>query len=272
MRELILSDYVSLLGECISYDEALERITYVDILEGKIFAINGTNGISEELANIPYVSSFKLFAPDLYIATALNILFFLDPLGNVLKFETIPFVAQGMRTNDVGIDIFGNIFIGIMWIESSLGSGCICKRSNTGEWSMFIENIGIPNTLTWDYMLHRFYFADSSNGKIMVTSADNCKSPTLRKNDYEVFCDAGILPGLPDGSILDTNGNLWNARWDGGQVAVISPNGEILKQILTSAHRPTSCAFDLQQNLIISTASVGILNPGPTDGKVMSIT
>ena len=113
MREFTLSDYVSQLGECVSYDEALERITYVDILEGKILAINGTNSISEELANIPYVSSFKLFTPNLYIATALNILFFLDPLGNVLKFETIPFVAQGMRTNDVGIDIFGNIFIGI---------------------------------------------------------------------------------------------------------------------------------------------------------------
>jgi sugar lactone lactonase YvrE len=50
--------------------------------------------------------------------------------------------------------------------------------------------------------------------------------------------------GIPDGSCLDSGGNLWNARWDGGCVISISPEGQLLENIQVPHARPTSVAIE----------------------------
>jgi len=83
--------------------------------------------------------------------------------------------------------------------------------------------------------------------------------------------------GIPDGSAIDVDGCLWNARWDGGAILRIRPDGQIDRVLSLPIPRPTSCAFggpDLK-TLFVTSAKNG-LTPGqlaefPLSGSVLAI-
>jgi sugar lactone lactonase YvrE len=77
--------------------------------------------------------------------------------------------------------------------------------------------------------------------------------------------------GGPDGSAMDAEGYLWNARWDGSCLLRLTPDGQVDRVIELPINRPTSCVFggeDLKTLYITSAASP--LNH-PLDGALLSI-
>ena len=73
------------------------------------------------------------------------------------------------------------------------------------------------------------------------------------------FADGGEHPGLPDGSTVDADGCLWNARWGGGSVIRYAPNGKADRVVRVAAANPTCVAFggDALSTLYITTARIG---------------
>jgi sugar lactone lactonase YvrE len=61
--------------------------------------------------------------------------------------------------------------------------------------------------------------------------------------------------GIPDGSTLDEEGNLWNARWDGSAILKLRPSGVIDLEITTPFERPTSCVFGVDSNEVFITSA-----------------
>jgi sugar lactone lactonase YvrE len=49
--------------------------------------------------------------------------------------------------------------------------------------------------------------------------------------------------GHPDGSTVDSEGGLWNARWGGSCVIRFTPDGRVDKVVRVPATRVTCCAF-----------------------------
>jgi sugar lactone lactonase YvrE len=137
-----------------------------------------------------------------------------------------------------------------------------------------MEGIGISNTLAWDVARHRMYFGDSMIGAIyaMDFRIDN-GIPEL--GPPEQFAGCNLAPGVPDGSAIDIDGNLWNARWDGGCVVCIDPEGRVIRTLDVKARRPTSCAFygPNRSILAVTTASVGLEGDAISkfDGKVLLV-
>jgi L-arabinonolactonase len=55
---------------------------------------------------------------------------------------------------------------------------------------------------------------------------------------------ARVAPGaFPDGSTVDSLGQLWNAQWSGGRVVCYGPDGIIRHEIEVPASQPTCSAF-----------------------------
>lgn len=55
--------------------------------------------------------------------------------------------------------------------------------------------------------------------------------------------NAAWLPDGADGSAIDRDGYLWNARYGGGCVMRLSPTGEVVEVVKLPASQPVACTF-----------------------------
>jgi L-arabinonolactonase len=84
------------------------------------------------------------------------------------------------------------------------------------------------------------YHADTPQAAIWAFDYDvKAGAPSHRR----IFCGFSDQPGLPDGSVIDSEGYLWNAQWNGSRVARWRPDGSLDRVIETPCLNPTSVAF-----------------------------
>ena len=85
------------------------------------------------------------------------------------------------------------------------------------------------------------------------------------------------LPGFCDGSAIDTEGCLWNARFGGGCVVRFAPDGRVDRTVELPVSNPTSCCFgggDLR-TLYVTSARFGLspeqLARNPHEGALLAL-
>jgi len=158
------------------------------------------------------------------------------------------------RCNDAKCDPMGNLWIGTMDNNERKRTGRLWRFDAGGGECVVLDGIGVANTLAWDMARGRFYFADSMVGDIYRYDYDAASAEIACR---KIFFRRDGAPGIPDGSAIDDEGFLWNARWDGGCVIRISPDGRLDRVIKLPTMRPTSCAFgglDMKTMFITSAA------------------
>lgn len=192
--------------------------------------------------------------------------------GTSRRFADLTGEPDQNRSNDAKCDPTGNLWIGTMDDSEQAVTGRLWQIKIDGSSSVLLTGVGIANTLAWDTRRSRFYFADSLIGDIYVFDYDAVNAEIRNR---QVFFEGGRAPGIPDGSAIDDEGFLWNARWDGSCVVRISPSGKLDRAVELPARRPTSCAFggrDLR-TLFVTSASVGLTesNSDSFDGAVFSM-
>jgi len=98
----------------------------------------------------------------------------------------------------------------------------------------------VPNALAWSPDDRTLYFADTTDGRLRAYAFDPDEG-TL--GAMRVLVERDILPGRPDGAAIDADGCLWSARYEGGCVARITPDGRIDRVIAIPATRVTACTL-----------------------------
>ncbi|MGY4867403.1 SMP-30/gluconolactonase/LRE family protein [Mycolicibacterium elephantis] len=254
------------------FSRADGHLWWVDIPRSVVLRAR-LNGLVERFAGPERISAVVGTFGHAMLLTGERSLWVLDPrkstFKRLLSLEDEPLQN---RCNDAKCDPFGNLWFGTMDDSELQSSGKLWCLTVGGELLCFMEGIGISNTLAWDLTRHCMYFGDSKRGVIFVM--DFRLSDGLPElGPAEQFVGPDLAPGVPDGSAIDVDGNLWNARWDGGCVVCINPNGEVVRILDVKARRPTSCAFygPNQSILAVTTASVGLETQTmePFDGNVL---
>jgi sugar lactone lactonase YvrE len=130
------------------------------------------------------------------------------------------------------------------------------------------EDLGIPNTMVWSPSGDRFYLGDSARNVIWVSSYD-AQAGKLGKR--EVFAERG--PGVPDGSAIDAEGYLWNARFGAGCIIRYGRSGQVDRIVELPARNPTSCCFggEALTKLFVTSANYGTDKPTEWDGAVLVV-
>ena len=97
-----------------------------------------------------------------------------------------------------------------------------------------------------------------------------------RLGERRVFSDEK-LPGYCDGSAIDSQGYLWNARFAGSCLIRFAPDGRVDRKLDLPVTNPTCCCFggpDLK-TLYVTSARFGLgaeqLRRNPSEGAVLAV-
>ena len=155
-----------------------------------------------------------------------------------------PFV----RCNDAAVDPGGALWVGSMRnnvkangdAEPAGGTdGVLYRVDGTGTSTEWRRDLGISNTLLWSPDQSRFYFGDTL--KNCIWSYEYDLAGRSIRGEQPFF--QGFERGSPDGSAIDTEGYVWNCRYDGACIVRIAPDGKIDRVIDLPVSRPTNCTF-----------------------------
>jgi len=128
------------------------------------------------------------------------------------------------------------------------GVGKLWRVDTNGVVTLLMDNIGTSNGIEVSPDDKFLYVNESVQRKVWRYDL-NDRGDILNKKLLIHFEDGGM-----DGMKCDPKGNLYIARYDKGVIAVISPDGYMVKEIKLKGQKPTNLTF------------------GGTDGKTVFVT
>ena len=238
------------LGEGALWDEREGVLWWVDVpMPSRLHRLDPATGRHDEWAMPEMIMSLAVREQGGLLIASHHGLNTFDPAeGRLVRVLEPEADKPRNRSNDGGTDPRGRFWFGTMQnnlaedasaIPITESSGAIYRVDPDLTVTRMAEGIGIANTFAWSPDGTRLYFADTLTGWIFVYDFD----PEAGKlGERRNFARADDL-GYPDGSTIDAEGYLWNARWGGGCVARFSPDGAIDRIVKVPADKVTSCAF-----------------------------
>ncbi|WP_426139656.1 SMP-30/gluconolactonase/LRE family protein [Pseudomonas sp. DWP3-1-2] len=153
----------------------------------------------------------------------------------------------GNRANEARCDALGRLWLGSMQNNLDEDGGDLPLRRRSGGLfridhdatvTPLLAGQGIVNTLLWNDAGDALYSADTLDGVIYryPLRADGSLGPR------DVWA-AEHSRGAPDGSAMDAEGFVWNARWDGHCLIRFAPDGSVDRIVDLPVSHPTSCVF-----------------------------
>lgn len=178
-------------------------------------------------------------------------------------------IAPGTRLNDGRTDRFGNFVVGGMSENGAAARSAVFHVQPNGMLRILIDDVLCANSICFAPDGRQMYFTDTSENRIRrYRYAEDGIGPVA------ILHDGRAAAGLPDGSCVDAEGGVWNARWDGGEVIRIAPDGRVTHRIVLPVARPTCCAFggDDMATLFVTTSRLeldsGALERFPLSGAL----
>ena len=265
------------LGEGPFWDASTQALYWVDIAGKQALRLIGQN---VQIWQMPeHVSAFIPCASGDALVTLSSGVYRLDldspGLEPRLTLFCVADPQPGNRANEARCDAQGRLWLSTM--QNNIGeqgedlpiirrSGGLFRVDADQRVTPLLRGLGIPNTLLW------------SNDGTMLLFGDSLDSTLYR---YFIHTDGNLdtayvwygpdQHGGPDGSAMDAEGYVWNARWDGSCLLRLTPDGDVDRKIDLPVSRPTSCVFggeDLK-TLYITSASSPLNHP--LDGAVLSM-
>lgn len=261
-----------------AWDARLNELYWVDITQKKVFSWNGLiNRLRVWCAPESCSAAIPVAASrNSLIIPGMGRLWVLDTVSGVFKtWMSLDGEPRYNRCNDSKCDPIGMLWVGTMDDNEKEICGAHWRVSEDGRAVRKRRGLGVANTWCWDEVRKRVYWADSKSGNIFVSDYYLDNGGIAVSEHSEVFVSSSYVPGVPDGSAIDMEGNIWNARWGCGLVIGFDPNGREIKRFSTGWKYPTSCAFygqDLQK-LAVTCASSSFVEPdlkGSIDPKLIS--
>lgn len=143
------------------------------------------------------------------------------------------------RFNDGRCDAAGRFWAGSLPYDESTPRGALWRLDADHTAHRVLSGIMCPNSLCWSPDSRTMYFTDTPTREILAYDFDLERGLPSKPRLF-VRADSG---GFPDGSIVDSEGFVWNAEWAGARVVRYAPDGTIERVVEVPAQRPTCCAF-----------------------------
>jgi len=238
------------LGEGVIWDPAEGVLWWVDVpMPSVIHRLDPASGDHGHWVMSEMVMSLSKRRDGTLLVASHHGLNVFDPKDGSLKRVAGPEANLPLnRSNDGSTDAAGRFWFGTMrnniasdnsYIDMQESSGSLYRVGADMVPVRMDGPVGISNSTAWSPDAKTMYFADTLVGSIYAYDFD---LPLGAISNRRVFSDVQGH-GYPDGSCVDTEGYLWNARWEGGCVIRFAPDGTIDRIVRIPCARVTCCAF-----------------------------
>jgi gluconolactonase len=242
----VVQDYVAdgaftqgIEGPAIGHDGHLYAVNFArEGTVGRVVAGDNGQGNAELFIELPKGSTGNGIrfdqAGNMYIA---------DYVGhNILKVdmatrEVAVFAHNSAmnQPNDIAISAAGVLYASDpKWADNS---GQLWRIDRDGTTHLLEGNMGTTNGVEVSADEKHLYVNESVQRKVWVYDISPDGGVTNKRLLIE-FPDHGL-----DGMRCDNQGNLYIARYGAGVVAVVSPEGKLLREISLKGQKPTNVAF-----------------------------
>lgn len=258
----------NVLGESILWDVLSRRLWWTDIQAQKLHCYEPKTmdlrvfALPERMGSFGFVDG----ADGLVCAFESGIALY-TPENGALRWLYRPEQGfSGTRFNDGRVDRQGRFWSGTMVegdgageAESIDADGRPVRASlycvTRGHGRRVFGGIGISNSLCFSLDSRTMYFADSPTRQILAFAFDPA---TAEIGERRVFATTGA--GVPDGSVIDAEGYLWNAEWGGSKLVRYAPTGQVALELALPVSQPTCVCFggEHMDLMFVTTATDGL--------------
>ena len=243
MEIKVLVDVKTKLGECPTWDAVRQCLFWVDIVDGRLFCCDEFGGNIRAWEVHKKIGSFAL--QENYNGAIVELedgLYQLDFETGNLKFicNPEPDLPQN-RLNDGRVDRQGRFVFGSMNRLEDGNTASLYGLNANYKIEKLENNINTSNSICWSPDGTKLYFADTWQGEIWSYDYDLETGQILNKT---IFCKIDTSDGgSADGSTVDREGYLWNAKVYSGQLVRYRPDGKIDRIIEMPVKKITSAVF-----------------------------
>ena len=237
----VLSDIACHLGEGPTYDPRSDTLFWFDIRGKKLLEKRMPDG-AVKVHDLPFMASaLAVIDAERQLLVAETGLHVRDAGTGTLKLHT-PFEADNpaTRSNDARVHQSGALWFGTMSTKEEKGVGGIHLYFK-GEVRTLFPRIGIPNSICFSPDGSIAYYTDTAVNVLMRVDCDPATG--LPSGEPKIFHDQRKDKGGLDGSVVDAEGVLWNARWGAGSLDAYSPEGKRIRSIAIPAKQSSCPAF-----------------------------
>lgn len=224
MRCDILLDCRNHLGESVLWDTASESLWWVNIHQREVWQLR--DNVPKVYKLPSRVGAIALRAKGGLVVGAEKEFAFFHPETDT--YHPIAGVEQDLpmtRLNDGRCDRQGRFLCGGMSEDPSAPA---CSKvyclDRAGTVRPLIDGVTCSNSICFSPSGSTMYFSDMPTGEIVAYDYDQDTGEVCNRR---VICHASSASGLPDGSVVDAEGCIWNARWGAGKVVRYTPTGEV---------------------------------------------
>lgn len=239
------------VGEGPVFDQRTGRLCWVDISQGMIFENDLETGWSTSSSLHTAVGAvaprsdrdgFAVAVADGFGFYEAGILTVVDP------FLPEPF----RRMNDAKCDSRGRLWGGSTHNDFVANGGALHCWDGRGPSTLIASGFTLPNGIGWNADDTVMYLADSMTHQLLRAEY-NADSQALQFSELST-----VVEGLPDGLAVDFDGCIWLAVWGGAAIHRYDPAGNLIGRVPMPVDKPSSCAFDDDGTLYITTASADL--------------
>jgi sugar lactone lactonase YvrE len=245
------------LGEGPIWDHRAGRLLFVDIDGHQVHCFDPRSGIDRSWQAGEYVSAVALAEGGEYLVALQHDIGLLDfAAGRLQRVARAADDRPDLRFNDGYVDPRGRFWAGTLSLARQQGQAALYRLDGT-ELTRVVENVTTSNGIDWSDDGRLMYYVDTGSRRVDVFDVAPETGTIDNRRPLITFPEAD---GKPDGLILDAEGFLWVALWQGSAVRRYSPDGRLVQQIDLPVSCPTKCAFGGERldELYITSARAGL--------------
>ncbi len=258
MTSTVFSDTQCVLGEGIFWHPLRQSVFWFDILSHRLYERSGE---TQSLWQFDRAVSAAGWVDETRLLIASERDLFVFDLEAKTETHLVDLERDNAvtRSNDGRADPKGGFWIGTMGYNLEPEAGAI-YRWYKGELRPLFDRLTIPNAICFAPDGTFAYFTDTPTKIIRRVSLDAEGWPIGEPVAWLDLTQEGLNP---DGAVVDTAGNLWNAQWGASRVACYDSSGQFVEAMAFPAGQISCPAFGgaAMDQLFATSAAEGVSDP-----------